>query len=184
MKDLTFVTGNPGKAQQIKKYLRIPIGHHELDLDEIQSLNLDEIIAHKAKEAYKKLQKPVLVDDTSLTIHTFGHLPGPFIKWFLKELGDTGICKLVANLEDKSATAELALGLFDGVKMNIFKGVLQGSIAASPAGDNGFGWDTIFIPEGYNQTRAQMSGEDYDATSPRDIAIQKLAQYLRENYGL
>ena len=87
MDKLTFITGNPGKAEEVSRYLGFPVEHISLELDEIQSLDLEEIVKDKATRAYEKIGRPVLVEDASLVFHAFGKLPGPLIRWFLEELG-------------------------------------------------------------------------------------------------
>jgi non-canonical purine NTP pyrophosphatase (RdgB/HAM1 family) len=178
-KQITFITGNPGKAEQLSKYLGRPVLHHSLDLIEIQSLELTEVIKHKVIEAYQQIKQPVLVDDVALTIHSMGKLPGPFIKYFIKELGNEGICKLLSNYEDKSAIATVAIGYYDGNDVYTFIGTVNGSISKTPKGSGGFGWDQIFIPDGYFQTRAEMNEEDYDETSPRKDALMQLETFLK-----
>lgn len=176
---LTFLTGHAGKAQQLSKYLGIPVDHIKIDLDEIQSTSLEEIVTHKAKQAYKEIQKPVLVDDTALTINNLGKLPGPFIKFFLKELPTEKICQIAHLSSDTSAIAEVCIGFYDGKQLKIFKGEVLGNISDKPRGDGGFGWDCLFIPDGYSETRAEMNENDYDQTSPRRIALEKLERYLK-----
>jgi non-canonical purine NTP pyrophosphatase (RdgB/HAM1 family) len=175
---ITFITGNAGKAEQLSKYLGIPVDHHKVDLTEIQSLDLSEIISHKAKEAYQQIKGPVIVDDVSLIIHSMGKLPGPFIKYFISEFGNEGICKAVSQYENKSATAEVCIGYYDGHHLEVFSGVIEGTISHEPLGNGGFGWDAIFIPDAYTQTRSEMSESDYDDTSPRKFALDKLRGYL------
>lgn len=177
---LTFITGNASKAEQLAKYLGIPVEHQKIDLDEIQSLDLEKIVEHKARQAYEKVKKPVLVDDTSLKINGLGNLPGPFIKFFLNEMGEDKICQIAHLSSDTSATTEVMIGLYDGKELKIFKGEVTGQISDKKRGDRGFGWDFLFIPKGYNQTRAEMNEEDYDQTSPRKIALEKLERYLKD----
>lgn len=179
MQGLTFITGNTGKASQLSKYLGIPVNHQKLDLDEIQSLNLEEVIEHKVKQAYLIIQKPVIVDDTSLTINCLGKLPGPFIKFFLKEMGGDNLCKIAHIFSDTTAVAEVAIGLFDGKNLSIFKGEIKGKISKKAKGERGFGWDCLFIPEGFDKTRAEMNEKDYNLTSPRRMALKKLERYLK-----
>lgn len=179
-KQITFITGNPGKAEQLSKYLGVHVSHHKIDLTEIQSLELTEVIEHKVIEAYKQLAQPVLVDDVELTIHSLGKLPGPFIKYFITELGNDGICKLISQYADRSATATVAIGYYDGTEVKTFTGEIKGNIAKEPQGNDGFGWDQIFIPMGYTQTRAEMNEQDYDDTSPRKTALLKLENYINE----
>jgi non-canonical purine NTP pyrophosphatase (RdgB/HAM1 family) len=179
-KNITFITGNAGKAEQVGRYLGIPISHKKLDLVEIQSLDISEVVEEKAREAYKLMKTPVVVDDNSLVINALGRLPGPFIKYFIDELGNSGMCELVKNYEDKSAIVEVAIGYCDDKGCKVFNGKVKGSIASAPAGKGGFGWDNIFIPEGFTETRAQMNADDYDKTSPRRLALEKLERYFEK----
>ncbi|HZU66816.1 MAG TPA: non-canonical purine NTP pyrophosphatase [Ktedonobacteraceae bacterium] len=175
---LTFITSNPGKARQLGRYLDFPVIHKNIDLVEMQSLDLTEIIEQKAKEAYKHIRSPVLVEDTSLRFLTLGRLPGPLIKWFLTELGTNGLCKLLDGYTDRSALAEVQFGLYDGEMFQSFAGSREGSIAPAPRGNSGFGWDSIFIPKGYHKTWGEMTSSETQETSMRKIALKKLEVYL------
>ncbi len=177
---ITFVTGNPKKAEQLSYHLDTPILHQKLDLPEIQSLDLGEIVERKAREAYRLVQSPVLVEDTSLKFQALGQLPGPLIKWFLKELGNEGLCKLLNGYSERTALAEVKFALFDGKTMRIFDGQMPGVIAPQPRGEDGFGWDPIFIPQGNTKTWGEMSPEEQSATSMRRIALKKLEAHLRD----
>lgn len=177
MKSLTFITGNLNKVERTKRYVHIPLNHKKLDLMEIQSLDPKEVVEHKVKEAYKIVKKPVLVEDTSVVIHALGKLPGPLIKWFLEELGPDGICKLVPD-NDRTATASVLFGLHDGKKIHYFEGEIDGTVAKKPHGENGFGWDSIFIPDGQNKTHAEMTQEEMDKISVRKIALEKMRKEL------
>lgn len=177
-KRLTFITGNPSKAEQLARYLGVEVDHKNLDLDEIQSVVLAEVLEHMARQAYKDAGVPVLVDDVALSVKAMGKLPGPFIKFFIQELDLQGICNLVQA--DRSAVAEVGIAYCDKDGIEFFSGVVDGCIAKAPRGEGGFGWDAIFIPEGYEQTRAEMAEEDYDATSPRKLALDKLEEFLRK----
>jgi len=95
MQRITFITGNQHKADYLEKYLGFSVGHIKLDLNEIQSLDLNEIVEHKVKEAYAKIKKPVLVEDASLEFSALGRLPGPFIKFFIEEMGLEKICSML-----------------------------------------------------------------------------------------
>lgn len=176
MKSIIFVTGNQNKADDTQRYLHIPMTHTKLDLTEIQSLDAKEVVEHKAREAYKILGHPVLVEDTSLVFHALGKLPGPFIKWFLQELGNDGLCELLK--EDRSATATVVFGFYDGTNLNFFEGSMTGTIAQAPRGKNGFGWDSIFIPAGQAKSYAEMTAEEHDTISMRRIALEKMKKEL------
>lgn len=176
--DITFITGNPFKAEQVGRHLDHPLGHQKADVHEIQSLDLREVAEHKAREAQRLIGGTVLVEDTSLVFHALKRLPGPLIKWFFDTLGSDGICKLLNGQSDRSATASVCFALYDGKEMNFFEAEYQGVIAEVPRGEGQFGWDPIFIPEGSTKTWGEMSIEEQDATSMRKIALKKLKDFL------
>jgi non-canonical purine NTP pyrophosphatase (RdgB/HAM1 family) len=182
MKELIFVTGNAAKAQQLSRHLDYPVSHIDLDLVEIQSLDVKEIAIHKVKEAYSRVIRPVLVEDTSLVFIAMGKLPGPLIKWFYEEMGNEGLCKLLNSYQDRNAYIEVNFVYYDGIHLQIFDAVAEGYIAAKPKGSGGFGWDPIFINKGYSITRAEMSVSLYDQTSPRSFAVSQLHTYITHRY--
>jgi len=183
MDTITFITGNPGKVSLLKQYLDFPVVHTSIDLVEVQSLDLATIVEHKAKEAYRQVGGPVLVEDTSLRFYALERLPGPLIKWFLTELGTDGLCRLLDNYADRSAVAEVLFGLYDGRNFQTFSGVVEGAIARVPRGSRGFGWDAIFVPNGFAKTWAEMRDEEAHASSMRMIALRKLEAYLKTYTG-
>lgn len=179
METITFITGNPGKANLLNQYLDFPVIHKSLELVEVQSLDLATIVEHKAKEAYRQVGGPVLVEDTALRFLALGKLPGPLIKWFFMELGTGGLCRLLDSYSDRSAVAEVQFGLYDGSSFQTFSGAVEGAVALTPRGSRGFGWDAIFVPAGFDKTWAEMTDEEARAASMRVIALRKLEAYLK-----
>lgn len=179
MKKITFVTGNQKKADYLAAYLGFPLLHKKIDLDEIQSLDLKEIVEHKVKQAYSKIRKPVLVEDVSLEFHALGKLPGPFIRFFVDEVPFPKICAMIPG-KDRRATARCVFGYYDGKTLKLFEGKGEGEIAKKPAGKNGFGWDSVFIPKGYKITRAQMNEEDDRKTYLKVKPFSKMKKFFRE----
>lgn len=180
MKKIIFVTGNQNKADYLAKFLGHPIDHKKIDLDEIQSLDLKVIIEHKVREAYKKLRRPVIVEDVSLEFNALGGLPGPFIRFFVDHVKFQTICSMV-NGKDRGAVAKCAIGYFDGKTLKIFEKNLKGKIAKRPAGKNGFGWDRIFIPQGYDVTRASLNEVDDKKTFLKIKPFRELKKFLKDN---
>jgi non-canonical purine NTP pyrophosphatase (RdgB/HAM1 family) len=179
---IIFITGNAMKAKQLSDHLDTQISHQKIDLNEIQSLDLEEVVEHKAREAYKYVKSTVLVEDTSLTFTALGRLPGPLIKWFLTELKNDGLCKLLKGYEDRTVTARVVFGLYDGGEtVEMFDGEAKGVVSLEPRGSEGFGWDPIFIPEGWDKTWGEMSPDEQSKTSMRRIALKKLQLYLESN---
>ncbi len=179
MENITFITGNAGKAKYLSDYFHLPVVYKKLELKEIQSVNLEEVVKDKAERAYQIVQSPVLVEDVALTYTALKALPGPLIKWFLETLGNDGLCKLADADADRSALAAVAFALCDESGVRVFNGSMRGGIASSPRGDAGFGWDPIFIPVGHTKTWAQMTDDEKHATSMRKIALEQLAEYLK-----
>lgn len=177
--DLVFITGNQHKADFLIRYLGRPVAHHKLDLDEIQSLDVHEVAEHKARQAYNILKHPVLIEDATLSLEALGgKLPGTYIKWFMEELKPTGMAQLAAALPSQKATGHMVYALYDGKQVHFFDGTMTGRIAPEPRGSGGFGFDPVFINDGYDITRGEMTDEQYAATSYRTEAMHKLKAFL------
>lgn len=174
---LTFISGNEGKLRYLNEYLDVPVVSRKLDLVEIQSLDLEEIVIDKARRAYEIIKSPILVEDVALTFTELKSLPGPLIKWFLETLGNQGLCHLIQG-SDRSARAEVKFAMCEGSDIHVFSGSIDGSIATEPHGDAGFGWDSIFIPHGYTKTWAEMTDDEKHESSMRKIALKDLKEFL------
>ena len=108
---VVFITGNQHKADHLQRLLNVPIEHTKVDLDEIQSLSLDEIVTHKVKQAYDTVKKPVLVEDVALSFTALGGLPGPFVKFFVEaDNGLEKLCRMLDSFDDRSARAQCVFG--------------------------------------------------------------------------
>ena len=169
---LTFVTANAAKAAEVERLLGRSVAHQALELDEIQAVEIEPVVRHKAAQAYAALQRPVLVEDTGLAFAAWNGLPGALIRWFLHSLGNEGLCRLLDT--ERAATATTLFGYHDGVGCRVFAGSVPGSIAVSPRGSHGFGWDAIFQPAGSARTFAEMSAGDKDRFSMRRLALEQL----------
>jgi inosine triphosphate pyrophosphatase len=157
-----FITSNPDKAAYLQKMLGVSVGHHKVDLDELQSMSLNEIVTHKVMQAYEITHSPVLVEDVSLGLDDFDGLPGPFIKYFVHSAGGLeNLCRMADVLPSRKATASCVFGYYDGDRLELVRGELHGTIAEHPRGTNGFGWDAIFCPDGFEgKTRAELTASD------------------------
>lgn len=181
MNELTFITGNQNKADFLAKYLGMPVIHHKLDLIEIQSLDPHEVVGYKVRQAYGILHKPVIVEDAGLIFTAMGKLPGTLVKWFIEEIGYEGLLRLANSLPEQSATGRVCYGLYDGEEVHFFDGEMRGRIADKARdGGMGFGFDPIFINEGFNKTRAEMTEEEYYKTSYRTQAIEAMRTFLTD----
>lgn len=180
MKNIVFVTSHAKKAEELSLYLDRPVTHHKLDLTEIQSLDPHEVTRAKAEEAYKKLRSPVLVEDYSLRFEALGKLPGTLIKWFLDEIGVEEICHLLDRYDNRTAYAQTCFGYCDENGVQVFDGVLKGTISTTTKGDYGYGTDSIFIPDGQDKTWGEMNRQELTKYSIRRIALEKLEAYLQQ----
>lgn len=178
MLDVTFITGNQNKADFLAAHLGVPLAHQKLELDELRTFSLHEIAEHKARQAYEIVKRPVLVEDMALTFHALGRLPGTYIKWFVQELSLQQLCDL-APAHDRHATAAICYCLFDGVSIIFFDGEVAGTVAQSPRGNGGFGYDPIFIPNGQPLSNAEMGKDDIAKYGLRTTTVYpQLKEYL------
>lgn len=175
---IAFITGNEGKAKYLSDYFHLPVERIKIDLPEIQSLDLKTIVEDKAKRAFEIVRKPVLVEDASLVFRALDNLPGPLIKWFFESIGTEGMCNLLDKYQDKRALAEVQFAIADKDGVHIFSGAIEGVISEKPRGEAGFGWDSIFVPEGRDKTRAEMTDFERHETSMRRLALEKMKKYL------
>lgn len=173
---MIFVTGNHQKLKEFEEILGIKMNHSDLDLDEIQSINVEEVAEHKARQAYALLNEPVIVEDTGLYFEDLNGLPGALIKHFVKKLSLEKICSLIQ--ENRKARAMTCICYFDGEEIKTFVGETEGEIAKEPRGTNGFGWDPIFVPEGYEKTFAELTDEEKTSKFMRKEAIKKLKSFF------
>lgn len=183
MINITFITGNQSKADYLAKYLGYPVNHRKLDLDEIQSLDLHEVVEHKVRQAYDIVGTPVIVEDVALEFSALGRLPGTFIKFFVDEVPFENICRMLDGM-NRGAIAKCTFGYFDGAELELFDGQLEGSIAEHPEGENGYGWDKIFIPNGYNCTRASLSKGSDQKTYLQIKPFAQLKEFLNHKHPI
>ena len=177
---LTLVSGNQGKLREWQRILpaTMELAIHDLDLDEIQSLDLEAIVADKAKRAYDILKTPVLVEDISAGLESLNWLPGPFIKFFEHRLGQDALYKL-AGKAGQTAKVTCMIAYYDGKKLISAKVEVMGQVVES-RGQNGFGFDKVFIPDGSTKTYGQMTHLEKDKVSHRAKAIALMVQKLNE----
>jgi inosine/xanthosine triphosphate pyrophosphatase family protein len=86
----------------------------------------------------------------------------------------------MVNGKSRKAVARCIFGYYDGMELRFFEGKMDGEIAKNPAGENGYGWDRIFIPEGYSVTRASLSEEDDRKTYLQIKPFEQLKRFFEE----
>ena len=177
---LCFATSNPGKLREAGEILGIPVEGAALQLEELQTTALPELVRHKAVQAWRRLGRPLMVEDTALVFAAWGALPGAFIKHFLEQMGTKGLVRALEPFGDMAAEAICGVGYHDGWRVHYFEGRVQGNIV-TPRGKGGFGWDPIFQPQGDGRSFAEMTPAEKHRHSMRAKALGRLAEFLREN---
>jgi len=177
---LSICTSNEGKRRECERMLGIPLAAVKLDLPELQSLDVEEVCRAKAASAFEQLGSPAFVDDTGFSMRALGGFPGALVVWTIKAGGTPILHRMLASGADPATVVTTAIGYADANGVRVFSGSLSGSVIAEPRGENGFGFDDVFVPEGESRTLAEMSDADKDAISPRSLALRKFAEFLRE----
>ena len=175
---LQFVSSNANKARELQHVLQMPLELCPQMLPEIQTDDLTELVTYKARTAFAALGKPLLVEDTSLYFEGWGQLPGPLIKWFLRNLSLTDLFRAVEAGGNLRARAVCMIGwTHNGEEVRHFVGEIRGYVC-QPRGQEGFGWDAIFQPNGSSRTFAEMSQEEKLCYSMRTLAASQLKDFL------
>lgn len=189
MKELIFVSHNAHKLEEVKAIVGNTFEVKNLSdinvFDEIPEtgLSFKENAQQKAEYIYKKLNCNCFADDSGLSVDALDGEPGIYSARYAGEPCNmqNNIAKLLNNLKEKSDrkaqfTTVIAVVL-DG-EYHFFEGVIRGKIIDTPRGDNGFGYDPIFVPDGYDQTFAELPTEIKNNISHRAIAMQKFQEFI------
>lgn len=174
----TLVTGNADKLAEAERIVGARIDSVSVDLPEIQSLDVREVLAGKAAEAFARVGRPVVVEETALELDCLGGFPGPFVKWMLASAGPEGIARCAIGMGDPRATARCLLLYFDGQRRIEGEGIDPGMLVFPTRGEAGFGWDPVFQPEGSTLTYAELGEAEKDARAHRGLAWRDLLAKL------
>jgi non-canonical purine NTP pyrophosphatase (RdgB/HAM1 family) len=179
--ELVFVTSNLDKVREAEAVLGRSVQHQAIDLPEVQSLDLMEVVRSKAAAAVARLDRPVLVEDTGLELVGLGGFPGPLVRWVLSTVGAEGIARIAHAFENQRAVARCLLCATDGDTEVFGEGVVHGRITPAPRGPGGFGWDSVFEPDvPGGRTYGEMSEAEKNAISHRHRAFEALRVELGE----
>lgn len=175
---LLLVTGNLDKVAEFSAILGHPLEARHLSVPEVQSLDVATVARMKATAAYEQIGRPLLVDDSGIMIAAWNGLPGALTKWFLDAVGPEGILSMLQRFDDRRATASTAVALATASSVEVFTGTIDGIVPEATRGPNGFGYDSIFIPEGQDRTLAEMSSAEKNVLSMRRVALEALRVHL------
>ncbi|MCB7479937.1 non-canonical purine NTP diphosphatase [Christiangramia sediminis] len=186
---LVFATHNPNKFREIKSMLP---SHIELlslsDIDCHEDIEetgdtIDENAIIKAEFIRNHYGYDCFADDTGLEVDSLAGAPGVFSARYAGEEknDEANIEKLLSQLkerDDRTARFKTVIALNLKGNQNLFTGICKGRILDKKRGDKGFGYDPIFLPDGYNNSFAEMELEEKSKISHRGIAFKELIEYL------
>lgn len=175
--DVLFVSSNKNKFYEAKNILSknsINLGFSKTTLKEIQADSLKEIAAQKADEAYRRIQKPIIIEDAGLFIESLNGFPGPFSSYVFKTIGNSGILRLVKT--NRNAKFQSVVAYCDNkYGVVLFDAKVEGKISKYSKG-KGWGYDPIFIPKNQNKTYAMLSNKN--EISHRYKALKKFSNWF------
>jgi len=185
MVTLRFMTGNRNKVREAELALsQYGIGivmETGLRKVEIQSDSLEEIVTYALR---LNCVDWLVVEDDGLFIDSLKGFPGPYSEYVYRTIGLRGVLKLMQGVVNRGAYFKSVVGLCLGGEVKLFTGVVRGVLSEEPRGSGGFGYDPIFIPEGYGETFAEMGVELKAKLSHRSMAFKRLASYVTSLTGL
>lgn len=191
MKRICFATNNAHKLEEVQSILG--------DRFEVQSLNdvgfegelpethetLEENSLEKAEYLFNQLKIPVFSDDSGLEVNALDGRPGVHTAYYagdrdaVKNMGK--VLSELDGISERSAQFRAVVTYIDESGAHQFEGIIKGQVALEKTGEDGFGYDPIFMPEGYDQTFAELSAEVKNTMSHRKRSVEKLAQFLNNH---
>jgi XTP/dITP diphosphohydrolase len=186
---LIFATHNKNKLKEVKSLMPNTISLLSLDdinlINEIEetSTTIEGNALLKAQTIYKQTGINCFADDTGLLVDALNGAPGVYSARYAGEQknDEDNMRKLLLDLLDKetrNAHFKSVMALIIDGKEYLFEGIINGKIISEKIGTNGFGYDPIFVPNGYTETFAQLNSETKNAISHRGIALNKLINFI------
>jgi XTP/dITP diphosphohydrolase len=179
MENITFASTNQNKFLEVQSILstrNISVDFSQIHLVEIQSDSLEEIAREKAKTAFAKVGRQVIVEDDGLFIDSLGGFPGQCSSFVFRTIGNDGILKLLAGSVKRSAYFRSLIAFYNGISLSISEGRVNGRISDRITEGGGWGYDPIFLPDGTDLTFAELK-KSKNEYSHRKRALEKFAQW-------
>jgi len=191
MSNLIFASGNAHKLEEVKAILNLPqfnlkslkdIDFHE-DIEETAT-TLEGNALIKARTIYENYGGNVFAEDTGLEVFALNNAPGVYSARYAGEHknSEDNMNLLLTNLKSKSnrrARFRTVAALIYNDKEYLFEGEVNGEISTEKSGNQGFGYDPIFVPDGYTKSFADLPATIKNVISHRYNAIIKLSQFLK-----
>lgn len=188
--EIVFATGNQHKIKEAVKILPSAIKILSLksigcedELPETGS-TLRSNAAQKARYVSDKYGVNCFSDDSGLEVVALDGRPGVYSARFAgpqanAEMNNEKLLAEMKGITDRRAVFHTVIAIILNGEERLFEGLINGTITDKPIGENGFGYDPLFIPDGYEKTFAQMEEGEKNALSHRAIALKKLADFLK-----
>jgi XTP/dITP diphosphohydrolase len=191
MEKLVFATHNKHKLEEVKAILQADI--NLLSLKDIECLedipetadSLEGNALLKAEHIYKHYGYNCFGEDTGLEVEALDNRPGVHSARYAGEGHDSqqNMEKLLHDLEgveNRKAQFRTVIALIEDGEVHYFEGIIKGKITTELSGNGGFGYDPIFMPDGYTQTFAELGKDLKNKISHRALAIEKLKRYIND----
>lgn len=191
MKRLVFATNNAHKLEEVSAILG-----DKIELLSLKDINCQTDIPEtadtlegnallKSSYIFRNYHLDCFADDTGLEVEALDGAPGVYSARYAGGEGhnaEANMLKLLHEMEGKEnrkAQFRTAISLILGGKEYLFEGIIKGEIIKEKRGNSGFGYDPIFVPEGYSQTFAELGNDIKNKISHRALAVNKLCDFLR-----
>lgn len=191
MEKIVFATNNKNKLNEIRDILGSTM--HILSLHDINcheeipetGATIEENALIKARYVKENYGYDCFADDTGLEIKSLNNAPGVYSARYAgdEHNSEKNMQKVLDNLKnktDRSAQFRTCIALIKGDKEYLFEGKIEGKIITEKRGDSGFGYDPIFMPDGYDQTFAELGNNIKNKISHRALAVKKLINFLQD----
>jgi len=182
MKEINLVTCNENKIKEYKELLEpeFKVNALKIDYPELRSEDIAEIASLAAKQLAENLGKTIVLEDGGFFIDALKDFPGTCSAYIFKRIGNKGILELMKDIANRKCRFKAAIAYCEpGGEPKIFIGEEEGIVSMEIKGDNGWGYDPIFIPKGDNKTYGE-SRDNSDINIFRKRAIEKFAKFLKE----
>lgn len=150
-----FSTTNKHKineANEIGKIYGIEFEQINFPYSEIRDEKFENVASEGVKYVYERVKNAVIVEDSGIVIDALNGFPGTFSAFVEKKIGNNGILKLMMGVENRNARYVSVVAFFDGKTLKTYIGTVEGKISDEERGSGGFGYDPIFIPDGFEET--------------------------------
>lgn len=178
--EVRFVSGNEYKIQEITEIMQgtnVQIVPLKIKIEELQTCNVESLVKDKLMKAFSIIGRPLFVEHTGLYIEYLNNFPSGLTQIFWDSLKAEKFAEMIGGLPNTDVIAKTIIGYCDGKEVYYFEGEIKGKIIDTPRGNQAFQWDCVFVPDGYEETFAEM-GDRKNQVSMRKKALEDFKKFL------